>query len=79
MKFSAMVTRRSEKAIRSKIISKTCDAIEKQRKMVRNKFEELWMVPHVIGCVDSKHVKIECPKLSETFYYNYTDFFSMVT
>ena len=36
MKFSAVFMLRSRKAARSKITSKTCDAIEKQRRMVRN-------------------------------------------
>lgn len=35
MKFSTVVMLRSIKAARSKIISKTCDAIEKQRRMLR--------------------------------------------
>lgn len=36
MKFSTVVMLRSIKAARSKIISKTCEAIEKQRRMVSN-------------------------------------------
>ena len=45
---------------------------------VSSKFEELWDIPHVIGCLDGKHIRIECPKLSEILYYNYKGFFSIV-
>ena len=31
---------------------------------ISSKFEELWNLPHVIGCLDGKHIRIECPKLS---------------
>ena len=43
-----------------------------------SKFEELWDMPHVIGCLDGKHIRIECPKLSGTLYHNYKGFFSIV-
>ena len=32
---------------------------------------------HTIGCIDGKHIRIECPKLIGTLYYNYKGF-SMV-
>ena len=35
-------------------------------------------MPHTIGCIDRKHVRIECPKLSRTLYYNYNGFYSLV-
>ena len=31
-----------------------------------------------IGCVDGKHIRMGCPKLSGTLHYNYKGFFSMV-
>ena len=30
------------------------------------------------GCIDGKHIRMECPKLSGTIYYNYKWFFSMI-
>ena len=45
---------------------------------ISSKFEELWDIPHVIGCLDGKHIRIECPKLTEILYYNYKGFFSIV-
>ena len=35
-------------------------------------------MPHVIECIDGKHIRVECPKLSGTLYYNYKGFFSIV-
>ena len=34
-------------------------------------------MPHVIGCLDGKHIRIECPKL-RALYHNYKGFFSIV-
>ena len=47
-------------------------------KIISKKFEEVWNFPHVIGAMDGKHIRIECPKLSGTLYHNYKDSFSMV-
>ena len=80
------------KATVSKIISETCDAIYTALKdtylsppkskeewlEIFIKFEELWDMPHVIGCLDGKHIRIECPNLSGTLYHNYKGFFSIV-
>ena len=35
-------------------------------------------MPHVIGCVDRKHIRVEYPRLSGTLCYNYKGFFSIV-
>ena len=45
---------------------------------ISSKFEELWDMPHVIGCLDGKHIRNECPKLSGRLYHNYNSFFSIV-
>ena len=80
------------KATTSNIISETCEAIYECLKdtylsppkssedwlQISKQFEEMWNLPHVIGCIDGKHVRIECPKLSGTLYYNYKGFFSLV-
>ena len=45
---------------------------------ISSKFEEPWDMPYVIRCLDGKHIRIECPKLSVTVYHNYKGFFSIV-
>ena len=35
-------------------------------------------MPNVIGAIHGKHIRIECPKLSDTQYYNYKSFYSIV-
>ena len=47
-------------------------------KNIATGFEEQWNFPHVIGALDGKHVRIECPKKSGTLYHNYKSFFSLV-
>ena len=80
------------KATVSKIISETCDAIytslaenylsppttQSDWLNIAEQFEELWNMPHVIGCIDGKHIRIECPKLTGTLFHNYKGFFSIV-
>ena len=76
----------------SKIISETCKAIytvlkdpysappgsKEEWLVISKKFEEVWNMPHAIGCIDGKHIRVECPKLSVTLYYSYRGFFSIV-
>ena len=45
---------------------------------ISEQFDEQWNFPHVIGTIDGKHIRIECPKESGTMYYNYKGFFSIV-
>ena len=79
------------KATVSKTVSETCEAIYSALKEylsytkceddwlhISEQFEEIWNMLHTIGCIDGKHIRIECPKLSGTLYYNYKGFFSMV-
>ena len=83
---------RMGKATVSKIIRETCDAIYKilspvylsppkssdDWKKITADFELLWNIPHVIGSIDGKHVRIECPANTGTLYQNYKGFFSIV-
>ena len=43
---------------------------------ISEQFEEQWNFPHVIGALDDKHVRIECPKLSGSLYHNYKGYIS---
>ena len=45
---------------------------------ISKEFEEVWNMPHVIGAIDGKHVRIQCPKKLGTLYHNYKGFFSLV-
>ena len=41
-------------------------------------FQETWNLPHVVSAINSKHIRIQCPKQSRTFFHNYKGFFSFV-
>ncbi|KAG8239227.1 hypothetical protein J437_LFUL018824 [Ladona fulva] len=41
-------------------------------------FQELWNLIHAVECIDGKHIQIKCLKESETMFYNYKHFFSIV-
>lgn len=42
------------------------------------KFWKKWNFLNVIGCLDGKHIRIQCPNKSGSFYFNYKDYFSIV-
>ena len=76
----------------SNIIKKTCDAIfeklapiylttpscEEEWLKLANDFEELWNFPNMIGALDCKHIRIQCPAGTGTKLHNYKGFFSLV-
>ena len=76
----------------SSIISETCAAIyenlnaeylrspdsEEEWLKIADAFESTWNLPHVIGAIDGKHIRIQCPSFTGTQFYNYKGFFSMV-
>ena len=41
-------------------------------------FEDIWNLPYCLGAMDGKHVRLQCPKLSGSNYYNYKEFYSIM-
>ena len=36
-----------------------------------NEFENVWNFPHVVGCLDGKHIRIVCPTDSGAMFFSY--------
>ena len=76
----------------STLIKETCKAIntalkdrylkrpfiEDNWKAIAARFENCQNFPHVLGAIVGKHIRIKCPKITETLYHNYKGFFSLV-
>ena len=85
---SLSLSYRIGKATVSHIVLETCLAIHKVLKdpflkqpstkehwlNISAGFEETWNFPLCIGAIDGKHINIECPNLSGSYYYNYKGF-----
>jgi len=76
----------------SHIVPETCNAIiaeygaqeirlptsQQEWRDVARGFEERWNLPHCIGAIDGKHIRIRNPDLGGTYFFNYKKFFSIV-
>lgn len=49
-----------------------------QMENVATRFEEKWQMPHVLGAIDGKHIRIKKPALSFGTFYNYKQYHSIV-
>lgn len=45
---------------------------------IAERFYTKTQFPNLVGAVDGKHVRLECPKSSGTQYFNYKQFFSLI-
>ena len=45
---------------------------------VASDYNRLWNMPHVVGTLDGKHIRMAKPRKSGSFFFNYKDFFSIV-
>ena len=76
----------------SGIVPDTCNAIitamapehlqlpttEDQWIKIAKGFNDKWNLPHCIGAVDGKHIRIQNPHLAGSHFFNYKKFYSMV-
>ena len=76
----------------SGIIKETCKAIYEalapiylkvpaspnELKEIAKGFEKTWNLPHVIGAIDGKHIRVKCPAGGGTLYHNCKGFSSIV-
>lgn len=45
---------------------------------VAQRYHTLWNLPHCVGSVDVKHIRIQAPPNSGSSFYNYKGYFSII-
>ncbi|KAK9700356.1 DDE superfamily endonuclease [Popillia japonica] len=50
-----------------------------QWKKIADRYYELWNLRHCLGSVDGKHIRIKAPPKSGSAFYNYRQYFSIVS
>ncbi|XP_057296815.1 uncharacterized protein LOC130625697 [Hydractinia symbiolongicarpus] len=83
---------RIAKSTISSIVNETCSAIWNclkeqylrppkaldEWKKIAQDFNDMWDLPHCIGAIDGKHIRMKAPINSGSLYYNYKGFFSII-
>nr|CAH0110752.1 unnamed protein product [Daphnia galeata] len=76
----------------SMIVNETCEVIYQTMSGIHLKppttpgewnavsedFYNIWNFPHCLGALDGKHIRIKCPKLSGSEFYNYKNYHSII-
>ena len=74
------------------IIRETCEAIfetlageylhppssTEEWENIAGDFQEIWNLPHIVGAIDGKHIRIQFPQQSGTLFHNYKLLFSFI-
>ncbi|XP_049763762.1 uncharacterized protein LOC126263687 [Schistocerca nitens] len=47
-------------------------------KEIASEMHTRWGFPNCVGCIDGKHIRVQCPKLSGSMFYNYKQYYSIV-
>ena len=55
-----------------------CPTDPEDWKKIKESFRNRWNVPHAIGALDGKHIAVKKPQKSDSEYFNYKGYFSVV-